>query len=115
MGPATKRKAMNEARFQIENERLDRQADGEGPVAPDRVGFRCECSHTDCDTVLLLTIEEYAGVRTRRRQGLQAHRHLDSSIERLVEQHPRYDVIETLGPAGRIVAAADSNPPPLGL
>jgi hypothetical protein len=87
------RAVRNQAMFRSLNERL-RVA--EQPLA-DLSGvyeFVCECIDTSCVMRIELTLAEYEDVRTHHDRFAVARGHVYPDVERLVETHDRYDVVE---------------------
>ena len=66
--------------------------------------FVCECSSIDCVEQVLMTLEEYAGVRTNPRTAVVApsEDHVVPEIEQVVERTDRFFVVEKTGIAGEV-------------
>jgi hypothetical protein len=102
------RKALNEGRFRVANEQLERSAvELVGVEDGEFVPFLCECPHMDCTQVALLTLKEYESIRSDGRQGLAVLGHEDPTIERVLERNERFVMTEKFGPAGEVHAAND--------
>jgi len=99
------RRALNENVFREMNERLERLGEEFGE---DSVEFLCECADPSCSAALLIPVAVYEAVRDRRRRFLVVPGHECQDIERVVEQHADYLVIEKLGEAGEV--AEDTDP-----
>ena len=69
----------------------------------------CECADPTCSERIMLTPEEYEAVRSdpRRFAVASGEGHFDGHIERLVEQHDRFWVVEKYGVAGQLAASVD--------
>lgn len=91
--PREQRAVRNQAMFRSVNERL-RAA--EEPLA-EFTGvyeFVCECIDTSCLTQIELTLAEYGDVRAHHDRFAVAPGHVYADVERLVEAHERYAVVE---------------------
>jgi hypothetical protein len=103
------RVAINEARFRESNDHLEATAQELGFERDELTPYLCECADTGCTTVVRLTADEYEAVRSSPVQFLNAHGHETASEGwgRVVETFERYAVVEKIGRAGEIAAAAD--------
>jgi uncharacterized protein YdcH (DUF465 family) len=104
--------ARNEALFRNLNERLKEIDDGldtavVGAAVIDREEFFCECGALDCMARLEMTREEYEAIRAHPARFLVVHDHVDDSIEKVVEDHPRYTVVQKLGEEAEIARESD--------
>jgi hypothetical protein len=92
------RLAKNEAVFREVNERITEITVQLAPGAahPDLVdGLICECSDPLClERVGPLTIAEYESVRHDPTQFIIAAGHQAPDVERLIEEHAKYTVVE---------------------
>jgi hypothetical protein len=99
---SAERKALNEGRFRVANERLEEAAreivGADGSLVP----FLCECPRMDCTQIVLLTLSEYERVRADGRQGIAVLGHEDLEVERVVEQNERFLMTEKFGRAGDV-------------
>jgi hypothetical protein len=101
------RVAMNEATFRKVNEGMEVGQEPGGLMT-----FICECGRLGCTELILLTRAEYEALRAdpRRFALLAGHEILD--VERVVERHERYLVVEKSGdPAEEIVEHTDPRRP----
>lgn len=73
--------------------------------------FICECSDTTCSEPLEITAEEYEAVRSDGRRFVVVHGHQLNEVERVVGGNDRFLVVEKLGHAAEIAAAADPRHP----
>jgi hypothetical protein len=71
-------------------------------LAERRNPYLCECEDERCTTVVLLTSEEYAAVRSSPRRFLLAPDH-QSPDDHVVAEHDRYTVVDKTGEEGRLV------------
>ena len=99
------RAAQNQALFREVNERLERLKDG---VASDGAvpGFVCECADTACTESVGVTPAEYESVRADGSRFIVApgEAHYLPGVERLVETHERFWVVEKFEDGGRVAA-----------
>jgi hypothetical protein len=59
-----------------------------------RFGFICECGDSTCAERVQLELKEYEAVRTDPRHFLTVPGHETPDLERVVERHERYQVVE---------------------
>ncbi|HEY6032278.1 MAG TPA: hypothetical protein VIU44_17040 [Gaiellaceae bacterium] len=93
------RAARNEEVFRDVNERIDdgaRQHDVEAPMP-----FHCECGRTSCLATIELPRDEYERVVRQRYHFAVIPGHEDPRIERVVERHAHFTVVEKIGEARR--------------
>ncbi len=69
----------------------------------------CECADDACSERIMVTPEEYEAVRgnPRRFAVAPAEHHVFRELERLVEKHERFWVVEKDGVAGELAAKVD--------
>ena len=88
------RLASNEARFREMNESAQpRRQEGTGAGKPG-ARFICECADLGCARWLELTPAEYAAVRAHPRRFIVLPTHEIPDVERIIERHEHYFVIE---------------------
>lgn len=97
-----------QARRLAQNETIFRQVNEHVRAAEERVQydfprFVCECSQIDCDEQLPVELAAYKTVREHPARFVVATGHADPQIEKVVDSHDSYDVVEKIGP-GREVA-----------
>jgi hypothetical protein len=93
--------ARNEASFRLINERLEMSL--RRLTDPDEQHqFICECGSRSCTDTVLLTVDEYESVRARTHCFAVRPGHIFPEVERVVERHPRYEVVEKQGVAALI-------------
>ena len=83
------------------NETLEKRAD-ELALTGGRTPYLCECDDERCTHVVLLTGEEYEGVREGPRTFVLVAGH-ESPDDRVVRTKPDYVVIEKTGEKGALV------------
>jgi hypothetical protein len=86
------RLAMNEATFRKVNEGMEVGQDPGGLLT-----FICECGRLGCNRLVELTRAEYEGVRANPRRFAVLAGHEIEDVERVVERHDRYLVVEKAG------------------
>jgi hypothetical protein len=89
--------ARNEEVFRGVNERIDEGAEKhrvEGPLP-----FHCECVDASCVEKLPISAGEYERVVEQRFCFVVIPGHESTAVERVVERHPDYFVVEKVGEA----------------
>lgn len=86
------RVAMNEATFRKVNEGMEVGQDPGGLLT-----FICECGRLGCNRLIELTRAEYEGVRANPRRFAILAGHEIEDVEKVVERHDRYLVVEKAG------------------
>lgn len=102
--------AVNESRFREINERLAR---GLRRLRrhPRLLEFVCECGQRACEQHVQLSLEEYETVRRDSRHFAVRPGHVAPDTERVIAQSDRYEVVEKIGEAEKIVDASDQRAP----
>ncbi len=100
------RLARNEARFRDINEQLERDLLQLGVSGLQ--DFVCECGDRDCSELVPLTLDEYEHTRADPRWFAVVPGHVYPAVERILERHERFELLEKLGPTAQIAAEADS-------
>jgi hypothetical protein len=102
--------ARNEALFREVNERVEElEADLPGPAVDDAhpIGFVCECPDKGCGETIELTRSQYEAVRADPRHFLVLPGHAKTGVEKVIERHAGYLVVEKFGEAAEITAEQD--------
>ena len=95
MGAREERLAANETLFRDVNERVADVAEEFVEVeSTDPVEFTCECGRATCTKQIALTLVEYEALRTVSTHFAVVPGHEQPEIERVVERHPNYLVVE---------------------
>jgi hypothetical protein len=102
------RAARNEALFREVNENIARLEERHGTTTAEPV-FLCECAKADCTRNLAVEPDVYAGVREHPRRFLVLPGHEDPQLERVVETHRDYLIVEKTGVAGEVAEQAQSD------
>ena len=100
------RAARNEALFRDVNEEIrdiDRRFGGAGASE-----FVCECADDGCIERIHVPRETYAAVRSEPTRFIVAPGHENVELEKVVERHDRFFVVEKFGTAGRIAERFDT-------
>ena len=106
MSPA-ERRALNENVFREMNERLEQLGEEFGD---DIVEFLCECADPACAAPLSIPVSLYEAVRNHPRWFLVVPGHQREGLERVIEEHADYLVIEKVGEAGEVAERMDPRP-----
>jgi hypothetical protein len=101
-----RRLAENEALFRDVNESISATAANQG-VDEHSYEFLCECSDAGCSQRILLSIREYERVRTSGERFALIGGHEDPQIERIVERHEGYFVVQKLEPGAEVARELD--------
>jgi hypothetical protein len=103
------RAAHNESRYRALNERLEGHNAVHVWVDPPMPDWVCECASSECMKPVRLTIPEYEAVRASptRFFVLPSDEHLSLAVERVVERHDRYWVVEKIGEAAKVSEELD--------
>ena len=99
------RAARNQALFREVNERVEKLNDAFSMLLP--VGdFVCECADETCTKRIGVTLPEYEAVRSDGNLFLIApdDAHYVADVERVVEKHERFWVVEKFEHGGRVAA-----------
>jgi hypothetical protein len=100
-GESEERLAIHEATFRKVNEGIDAGSDD------DRKVFACECGRLGCNELMELSRSEYDAVRDHPRRFVLLACHELPDIERVIDRHDDYVVVEKLGRAGDIAERTD--------
>ena len=98
------RRALNENVFRQMNERLAQLGEEFGD---ETVAFLCECSDPACSAELSIPISVYEAVRDHPRRFLIVPGHEREGVERVLEEHQEYLVVEKVGEAGEVADETD--------
>jgi hypothetical protein len=91
------RAARNEETFRGVNENIDAGAQQHHVSAP--LPFHCECARGSCLETIEVPPPEYERIVGERYRFVLVPGHEDSAIERVVERHPTFVVVEKVGEA----------------
>jgi hypothetical protein len=93
----------NEALFRSVNETVAQAA----ASVSGAIDFLCECGQQSCAEGISLTRAEYEHVRADPERFFVRPNHNRPAIERVVEEHPDYWVVEKFGEAGEVARETD--------
>jgi hypothetical protein len=91
------RAARNEEIFRDVNDRIDEGAEEHGVTTP--LSFHCECGSASCLETIELPPPDYERIVAERYHFVVIPGHEDDAIERIVERHPDFVVVEKIGEA----------------
>jgi hypothetical protein len=99
----------NEARFREYNERARASNAAHKWVDPPVPDWSCECGWENCKEPIRVALEEYEAVRAFPNRFLVVpdEGHVAPEVERVVERHADYWVVEKTGPAAALSAELD--------
>jgi hypothetical protein len=95
------RAARNEALFREVNENIARLEERHGTTVTQPV-YICECANAGCTEQIAIDPDSYSRVRAQPRLFFVRPGHEDPQIERVVERHDDYLVVEKTGAAGEV-------------
>jgi hypothetical protein len=95
------RAARNEALFREVNQNIALLEERHGTAATVPV-FLCECANPGCTDQFAVEPAEYRRVREHARRFLVRPGHDDPQLERVLETHRDYLVVEKIGEAGKV-------------
>jgi len=103
------RRARNEALFREVNERVEEVSSRLSALEAESAltGFVCECSREDCTDLVEVTYAQYEAVRSDPRRFLLRPGHEDLDVDRVVERHPGFLVVEKFGEASEVAIERD--------
>lgn len=96
---AALRAARSQSLFRSINQRIEELNETFGLVL-DAAEYVCECADDSCMERIVMSMDEYRQVRRVPTHFFVKPTHLDPDIERVVEQHDAYNVVEKFGDAG---------------
>jgi hypothetical protein len=102
------RAARNEALFREVNENIARLEERHGSTTSEPA-FLCECANADCTDHVSVESEVYIRVREQPRLFIVIPGHEDPQLERIVERHRNYLIVEKTGIAGEVAEQTQSD------
>jgi hypothetical protein len=97
------RLAINEALFRNVNEGVRAGRPSAGPT----LAIRCECGALGCNRILEIDAALYEAVRAHPRRFVLLEGHEIPAVERVVERHGEFEVVEKVGESGDIAEVTD--------
>ena len=109
MNSEQERRARNEALFREVNEHVEEVSSRLGALedASSLTGFVCECSSETCADLVEVTYAQYEAIRGDPRRFLIRVGHEDLTVDRVVERHPAFFVVEKFGEASEVAIERD--------
>lgn len=95
------RAARNEALFREVNENIAKLEERHGTTSTTPV-YICECADAACADQIAIDAETYSRVRGEARCFFVRPGHQDPALERVVESHGEFLVVEKIGAAGEV-------------
>jgi hypothetical protein len=95
------RAARNEALFREVNQNIALLEERHGTAASEPT-FLCECADAGCTEQITVDADTFRRVREQPRRFLLRPGHDDPQLERVVETHRDYVIVEKIGEAGRV-------------
>lgn len=95
------RAARNEALFREVNENIARLEERHGATITEPV-YICECANAGCADQLAIEPETYRRVREEPRLFFVLPGHEDPQLERVIERHQSFLIVEKTGAAGEV-------------
>jgi hypothetical protein len=92
--------------FREVNERIA-QLSGRGALSTSSLVLLCECADETCTESLVLTLDEYEGVRAVPTHSIVVAGHVGPHVEQLVREESDYWVVEKVGHAGSAAVRLD--------
>jgi hypothetical protein len=103
------RAARNEALFREVNQNIALLEERHGTTVSEPV-FLCECADSGCTEQLAVDADTFRRVREQPRLFLLRPGHDDPQLERVVEKHREYVIVEKTGEAGRVAEEVQRDP-----
>ena len=88
-----RRVGLNEAVFRQVNKRIDGLNEAFGAIT-ETMQVICECGDASCIEQITISVPEYEELRQDPRRFAVVPGHEDEQVERVVERHDDYDVVE---------------------
>lgn len=103
------RVARNEARFREHNEQVKSWNAAHKWVDPPLPDWSCECGWENCKDPVRVSLAAYEAVRANPTHFIvvPSDGHVAPDVERVVERHDEYWVVEKVGPTAALAAALD--------
>ena len=101
------RAARNESLYREVNERIEELNKRFDAALEAGAAWVCECADTDCTEPMEMTLGEYEELRSYPARFAVLPGHVVAGVERVVDTHANYVVVEKVGPAGLVAAELD--------
>jgi hypothetical protein len=103
----TLRAAQNQSLYRAVNEQIQGVNGGLADLLSMGGSWVCECADRDCTEPMELTLAEYEAVRAHPNRFAVLPGHAYEEVERVVEEHDRYVVVEKLGEGAQFAVEND--------
>ena len=94
--------ALNQIAFRSANEALSKHFPPHDERSLDPYPFLCECGDRSCTRVIEVPLKVYAATRSHATRFLVLPGHTDPTLETIVDEADRYEIIEKHGSAGDV-------------
>jgi hypothetical protein len=101
------RAARNESIYREVNERIEELNQRFDAALEAGTAWVCECADTDCTEPMEMTLGEYEELRSSPTRFAVLPGHVVAGVERIVDTHGNYVVVEKIGPAAQVAAELD--------
>ena len=101
------RAARNQSLYRAVNERVEELNERFDAALTAEATWMCECADPECSEPMSLTLGEYEELRSHPNRFAVLPGHVLETVERVVDAHDGYVVVEKLGPAAVIAAELD--------
>jgi hypothetical protein len=101
------RAARNQALYREVNERVEDLNEAFAEALEAAGSWVCECADESCTDPLEMTLGEYEQLRGHPNRFAVLHGHVYDEVERVVDEHPAYVVVEKLGAGAAFVIEHD--------
>lgn len=109
MNPTERRReraGRREANLRLLNERIARAHDSVDPSAEFELMITCECARTDCNEMIAIARDHFSTLNERVDRFAVVRGHVVADVERVVEDHGDWQVVEKFGAAADAAASA---------
>lgn len=97
----------NEHQARAANELVSIEGERTLLVGDDRLAVLCECGDASCHDPLVMSVDEYEGIRSHPSRFAVIRGHEFPEAENVVVDHDEYMIVEKFGDAGTIADATD--------
>ena len=101
------RAARNESLYREVNERIEELNKRFDAALEAGAAWVCECADTECTEPIEMTLGEYEELRSYPTRFAVLPGHVVAGVERVVDTHDSYVVVEKVGAAAQVAAELD--------
>lgn len=105
------RAARNQTLYREVNERIQDLNEQFAAASSAGATWICECADPECSEKMELTLAEYEHLRAHPNRFAVVPGHVYEEVERIVEEHEAYVVVEKLGPGAAYAVGHDPRKP----